>query len=98
MKKFKVGDLVRVKLNACISSDGRKMQGKLGRIIRINSVTSRFNSDMILTDYAVLDTEDELYGYETTGIWFQELELIERAYKEIKEFGISKFMRELCQK
>ena len=80
MTKFKVGDKVRVKSGD--STDSKLLNNRIGIIVKIASIGR--------SGYVVLDIESELDR--KSGIWVNEIELVETVSKVIEVYGIVKFL------
>jgi hypothetical protein len=83
MTKFKVGDKVRVKYRD--STDSRLLNNRIGIIVEVKSLG-------FLGTYVILDIESELE--KISGIWVNEIELVESVPKVIDVYGIVKFCKE----
>lgn len=94
MSKFKIGDIVKV--NRWDSGDSNSLHGHIGKIIEINS---SHRSDLGReVNYYILDVARWRFGDDATGIWEYELTLVNSVKKEIKQFGIVKFLESIERK
>jgi len=93
MYKFKIGDIVRVKFsqhNTYCSSNSKLLSGKIGKVTYVGDAY-RYSS-LRIEKFVHLDIEKSLLS--ARGLWIDEIELIERKKRIVREFGIVKFMRE----
>ena len=81
MFKFKIGDIVKVHRE--VSESSGRLDGQIGKI-------TNWERDE-RGEYGNLDIE----GDDNSGLWAAELELVERKPKEIKVFGIVKFLDDI---